>query len=74
MPWTVTDATFFRVTERPPKRFADPGRICTVVTPPASARSKPGSSGQTECSAHTSAVFGAVASLPSAVADTAGEA
>jgi hypothetical protein len=39
-----------------------------AVTPPASASSNCGSCGQIECSAHTSAVFGLVISLPSAVA------
>ena len=35
--------TFLSVTERPPNRLAEPGRICSVVTPPlASARLKPG--------------------------------
>ena len=53
-------------------RFAEPGRICSVVTPPASAVRKPGSCGQTECSAQTFAVVGEVASLPSEFASTAG--
>jgi hypothetical protein len=44
------------------------------VTPPASARAKPGSWGQTECSAHTWAVLASVASLPSEWASTPGEA
>ena len=29
--------TFFSVTPRPPTRLAEPGRICSAVTPPASA-------------------------------------
>ena len=53
------------VTPRPPIRLALPGRICRLVTPPASAAWKPGSCGQIECSAQTCAVTGAVASLPS---------
>ena len=52
-------------TERPPIKFAEPGRICRVVTPPSSAASKPGSCGQIECSAQTLEVTGLVASLPS---------
>ena len=41
IPWTVRAGTFFKVTERPPNRFAEPGRICSAVTPPlASAREK----------------------------------
>src|SRR5690606_40880526 len=58
---------------RPPNRLAEPGRICRAVTPPASAVSKPGSWGQTLCSAQTSAVLGADISLPSACASTEGE-
>ena len=56
---------FLRVTPRPPIRFALPGKICRLVTPPASAASKPGSCGQIECSAQTLGVTGEVASLPS---------
>src|SRR3954454_11632236 len=73
MPCVVTDGTFFKTTERPPIRFADPGRICIAVTPPAKARVKPGSCGQTEFSLRTSGVDGFVASLPSLVASLAGE-
>ena len=40
-------------TLRPPIKLAEPGRICSVVMPPSSAVSKPGSCGQTECSAQT---------------------
>src|SRR3954447_7794229 len=65
MPSAVRDGTFLTVTPRPPNRFADPGRICMVVTPPASDRSNWGCCGQMECSADTSAVFGLVTSLPS---------
>ncbi len=73
MPCTVRAETFFSVTDRPPVRFAEPGRICRLVTPPlASARVKPGSCGQTECSAQTSGVIGLVASLPSECACTLG--
>ena len=43
IPWTVLDETFFSTTLLPPNRFAEPGRICSVVTPPASA-GKPGRS------------------------------
>ena len=46
--------------------------MCSVVTPPAMARVKPGSCGQIECSAQTSLRFGLVASLPSEFASTAG--
>ena len=65
MSCTLRPATFFKVTVRPPNKFAEPGRIMSEVTPPASAAPKPGSCGQTLCSAHTCAVFGEVASLPS---------
>ena len=65
MPSAVRDGTFFTVTPRPPNRLPDPGRICIVVTPPASASSNCGSCGQIECSAQTSAVSGLVISLPS---------
>ena len=64
--------TFFRVTPRPPTRLAEPGSTCMLVTPPASAVAKPGSCGQTECSAQTLAVTGAVISLPSLCAPTPG--
>src|SRR3546814_16860893 len=60
-----SDLTFFSVTPRPPTRFAEPGRTCSEVIPPASAARKPSSCGHTECSAQTLAVTGAVASLPS---------
>ncbi len=53
------------VTLRPPMRFADPGRVWMAVTPAANASPNAGSCGQMECSAHTSAVLGAVASFPS---------
>ena len=70
----VRAGTFLSVTERPPIRLAEPGRIWSAVTPPfASARLKPGSCGQTECSAQTSGVVGAVASFPSECASTPGE-
>jgi hypothetical protein len=74
IPCTVREGTFLSVTERPPIRLAEPGRISSVVTPPlASARLKPGSCGHTECSAQTSGVVGSVASLPSSCAGTLGE-
>ena len=57
---------------RPPIRFAEPGRTCAVVMPPASSRGNCGSCGQTECSAHTCAVTGLVASFPSLCACTPG--
>src|SRR5688500_4682261 len=63
---------FLRVTPRPPTRLAEPGSTCSAVTPPASAAAKPGSCGQTECSAQTLAVTGAVASLPSLCEDVPG--
>ena len=73
MPCTVREDTFLSVTERPPVRLAEPGRIWSAVTPPlASARVKPGSCGQTECSAQTSGVIGLVASFPSECASTLG--
>src|SRR5690606_6575550 len=65
MPCAVVAATFLSVTPRPPTRLAEPGRLCSAVTPPASAAPKPGSCGHTECSAQTWAVTGLVASLPS---------
>src|SRR5688572_33471473 len=74
IPCTVREATFLSVTERPPIRLAEPGRICSEVTPPlASARVKPGSCGQTECTVQTSGVVGSVASLPSSCAEVPGE-
>src|SRR5690606_30382610 len=69
---TLVPGTFLSVTPRPPNRLAEPGRICSEVTPPASAAAKPGSCGQTECSAQTLAVTGEVASLPSLCARTPG--
>src|SRR5512147_2902560 len=74
IPWTVTDGTILSTTLRPPMRFAEPGRICAVVTPLASARGNCGSCGQTECSAQTLAVTGFVASLPSDSASPPGAA
>jgi hypothetical protein len=53
--------------------LVEPGSTCSVVTPPARAAWKPGSCGQIECSAQTSGVVGAVASLPSRVAQTPGD-
>ena len=71
---SITDCPgiFFKVTPRPPIKFAEPGKICKDVIPPARAVTKPGSCGQTLCSAHTSAVLGAVASFPSEWALTLG--
>src|SRR6185369_14577391 len=66
MSCAVRPGTFFNTTERPPNRLAEPGSTCRVVTPPfISAREKPGSCGQTLCSAQTSGRTGEVASLPS---------
>ena len=57
--WYVVAGTLRSVTPRPPIRLAEPGSTCSVVTPPASAVAKPGSCGQTECSAHTAGRDGA---------------
>ncbi len=73
MPWVVTEGMFFSTTARPPNRLPEPGRINRAVTPPARARSKPGSWGHTECSAQTPAVLGSVSSLPSWRELTSGE-
>ena len=69
---TVMAVTFFSTTDRPPNRLPEPGRISSVVTPPARERSKAGSCGQTECSAQTWAVLGSVSSLPSLRLETEG--
>src|SRR5688572_18434465 len=53
-------------------RLAEPGSTWIVVVPPASTRGNCGSCGQTECSAQTCAVTGAVASLPSLCAAVPG--
>src|SRR5690242_7116380 len=74
MPCTVRDGTTFKTTLRPPIRLAEPGRTCSVVTPPARLRGNCGSCGHTECSAHTLAVTGLLASLPSLLAWTPGAA
>ena len=60
------------VAERPPMRFADPGSAWITVTPPAMASGICGSCGQKLCSAHTSAVTGLVASLPSLTPEVPG--
>ena len=70
--WYVVAGTFLSVTPRPPIRFAEPGRICSEVTPPWIADSKPGSWGHTLCSTQTFAVTGSVDSLPSLCASTPG--
>src|SRR6478672_13246174 len=67
IPCTVRDGTTLSTTLRPPMRFADPGSTWSVVTPPASERGNCGSCGHTECSTHTCAVTGFVASLMSFV-------
>src|SRR6202000_2492476 len=64
--------TFSSTTERPPMRLAEPGRICSEVIPPARAVRKPGSCGQTECSAQTFGVAGGGGPLASGVAPHAG--
>ena len=74
MSWTVRPGTTFSTVLRPPNRFADPGSTWIVVTPPARLRGNCGSCGHTECSAHTSAVFGFVVSLPSSAAGVPGAA
>ena len=74
MSCTVRPGTTLSTALRPPNRFADPGSTCSVVTPPARSRGNCGSCGHTECSAHTSAVFGFVVSLPSSAAATPGAA
>ena len=69
----VRAGTLRKVTPRPPNRLAEPGSTWSVVTPPlASAREKPGSCGQTLCSAQTSGRTGLVTSLPSEWASTPG--
>jgi hypothetical protein len=73
MSCTLRPATFFNVMVRPPNRLAEPGNTIMEVTPPASAAPKPGSCGHTLCSAHTCAVFGEVASLPSLSERTPGD-
>src|SRR6478609_8713690 len=65
IPCTVRAGTTLRIALRPPMRFAEPGSTWIVVTPPARMRGNCGSCGHTECSAHTFAVTGLVASLPS---------
>src|SRR3712207_3666731 len=65
IPWTVREGTTFSTTLRPPIRLAEPGSTWSVVTPPDRLRGNCGSWGHTECSAHTCAVTGLVASLPS---------
>src|SRR5882724_6246484 len=64
----------FKTALRPPIRFAEPGSAWMVVMPPAIASGTCGSCGQNECSAHTSAVTGFVASLPSDSASVPGAA
>src|SRR5216684_3897048 len=64
----------FKIALRPPIRFAEPGSAWMTVIPPAMARGIWGSCGQNECSAHTSAVTGFVASLPSDSASVPGAA
>ena len=74
MSCTVRPGTSRSVAERPPIRFAEPGRTWSTVTPPAIASGICGSCGQIECSAQTSPVFGLVASLPSLSAKVPGAA
>src|SRR5512140_1479922 len=72
IPCTVRLGTTLSTTLLPPMRFAEPGSTCRVVMPPARLRGNCGSCGHTECSAHTKAVTGLVASLPSLLASTPG--
>ncbi len=65
MSCTVRAGTSRTIADLPPIRFAEPGRTCITVTPPAMASGIWGSWGQIECSAQTSAVTGLVASFPS---------
>src|SRR4051812_33529167 len=67
IPCTVRDGTILSTTLRPPIRFAEPGNTWMVVTPPARLRGNCGSCGHTECSTHTFAVTGDVASFTSPV-------
>src|SRR5213593_5074779 len=71
---TVRAGMSLRIALRPPIKFAEPGSAWIVVIPPAIASGICGSCGQNECSAHTSAVTGFVASLPSDSASVAGAA
>src|SRR5438034_4930067 len=71
---TVRAGMSLRIALRPPIRFAEPGSAWIVVIPPAMASGICGSCGQNECSAHTSAVTGFVASLPSDSASVPGAA
>jgi len=59
------------MTDRPPNSAPEPGRICTVVTPPASAREKAGSPGRTAFSIQVSATFGSLSSSTSEMFDSA---
>ena len=72
IPCAERDGTTLSTAERPPMRLAEPGSTCSVVTPPMRSRGNCGSCGHTECSAHTCAVTGAVASLPSECAAVPG--
>src|SRR6478609_2339510 len=67
IPCTVRDGTTLSTTLRPPIRLAEPGSTWIVVTPPARVRGNCASCGHTECSTHTLAVTGLVASLTSFV-------
>src|SRR5207253_4375849 len=67
IPCTLRDGTTLSTTLRPPMRLADPGSTWIVVTPPASVRGNCASCGHTECSTHTFAVTGLVASFTSSV-------
>ena len=60
------------VTPRPPIRLPEPGSTCIAVTPPANAVAKPGSCGQSACSAQTLGVVGSTISLPSLCASAPG--
>jgi hypothetical protein len=58
----------------PPIRFAEPGRLSAVVTPPCAAREICGSCGEYAYCARACAVTGALASLPSSFARALGAA
>ena len=62
---TVTAGIGFTITVRPPNSAPEPGRICSVVTPAASARENAGSPGRTACSIQVSATSGSLSSRTS---------
>ncbi|NUN51728.1 MAG: hypothetical protein HUU06_02925 [Planctomycetaceae bacterium] len=70
---TVPPSRSLRTAACPPTRLALPGRTITVVTPPARASAKAGSSALRESTALTSGRSGSVASFPSEFASTEGQ-